>query len=784
MPHVKESIVLMDDNEALNASDMLLSEEDKQLIEELEALLEEEKQERQRMLDGLAAYVSKEFSERRSLRTTIESRWLTAESLYLGSLGANVIDSKNPFYNDEHRNEIHPQFNLIRTKVDNTVAVLISSQFATGDKNWSIKPSPSAELCPEDEQLAAQRAQQKSPDVTPEMVQSERQKLSLEKARGMSSTIEDQLEISNYGKNCRESIFDLVRIGSSVMKGPTNSAKMKKSYNLQYTQDGKRVYIPSLSSEPRPGVYRVDPWLFFPKMTTADPCNIPDSIEVHPFVARELQDLKSNPGFFADVIDEILKEKPKSWEAPTSTYGPAGLTSGTERLFKDKYLLLEYHGPISRKKLDMMDVSYSCDNEDEDTVFGEIWVCNDKVIRFDVHSLEGQNEIPYAIDNFKKDPGSVFGFGLPDILQDQQVVSNQLYRYALWNVGLTAMPIGVINKAIISSAATGQGLDVVPGKLYVANEHDSDIDLSKALRFIDVPTQQEELVNFMQFVRGLAEEESNMPAVMAGLQTPQGEESATGIAVRGENATAPLFFQSQQWDDNITKKVIGWMYDWNMQFNPDDFIKGDYEIDVTSQTQRIKQQKMRLDVQNVLQMAGQNPEVSLNVDSNAMLRNLLQMMELPEGGIRTPEEVEAESQRRAQNQQPDPNMLKAQADMLNAQNKSKELDLEAQRLQLEQQELQHRAQMEYATKMENYETREKEAGIRLAEKQMDLQIEYLKLAQKDDQNRAQYVFQAQQLQAKMAMEQTKLGVDAQLKATDQALYQQEMKIKEKQGSGV
>src|SRR5690606_12756614 len=119
-----------------------------------------------------------------------------------------------------------------------------TSKFASGDKNWDIKPSPNAELCPEDEQLAAQRAEAKSQQVSQEMVESEVQKLSSEKARGMSNTIEDQLNGCNYGNNVRESLFDYVKLGTGVMKGPTNSAKMKKSYRLEYTSENKRVYIP------------------------------------------------------------------------------------------------------------------------------------------------------------------------------------------------------------------------------------------------------------------------------------------------------------------------------------------------------------------------------------------------------------------------------------------------------------------------------------------------------------------------------------------------------------
>lgn len=759
------------------------------------------------VFDSLTKMVEEKFTDRKTWRATKEAQWITAESLYLGRLGGNVNDTKNPFHLDGDQNhQIPPDFNIVRTKVDNTVAALEASQFATGDKNWDLRPSPKSELCPEDAQLAAQQAQQRAQGapVTEALYQSEVQRISADKCRAMSETIEDQLNQGNYGSEARKSMEDLVKLGTAVQKGPTNSARLRKSYTIERTADGKRIYIPILSYEPAPASWRVDPWLFFPDMTTNDPNRLKDSIEVHPYTRANLQDLRSNAGFFPEQIDKVLKEEPKDWISVFHDIrGAASLTSSTERLFKDKYLILEYHGPITKKDLDLAGIDYSCTCDGEgDSVFGEVWVVNGKVIRFAVHALDGQNEVPYAIDVFKKDPGSVFGFGLPDILEGQQRVINRLYFMALWNSGMSCAPMQIINKAILSPAGRGQGYDVAPGKTYLANEHSGDFDLSRAILFVDIPNATPELTQFMDYVRQLAEESSNMPAIMAGLSTPTGSESATGIAIQNQNATAPLFHQSQQWDDNITKKVIRWMYDWNMQFNEDDWIKGDYDIDVITTTQYINQQKARLDLQNLLMMAGQDPEVSIQIDRGDAVRALLATMKLPAGMVRSVEAVEAERQRMAQNQQPDPAAIKAQADMLNAENKTKELELKSQEVELQREEMQHRAQMEYATKLENYETREMEAQIRLQEKQMDLQIKYLELAVKDESSRASYVQKAEEIQAKaaleavklqgsmqqaqskQALESAKLGVEAQLKATDQAIHQEEMELRRSTGSGV
>lgn len=779
----------MDDREITAV--VSVSEGDAVSEEEMEAALELARQlemQRQEVFSRLAQMVDKEFTERKTYRNTKEAQWITAESLYLGRLGGNRNETKNPFTHD-NQTEIPPDFNIVQTKVDNTVAALEASQFATGDKNWDLKPSPTAELCPEDAQLAAQSAQEKAQGapVTEALYQSEVQRISSEKCRAMEAEIEDQLTQCAYGSEARKAMEDLVKLGTAVMKGPTNSARLKKTYEIQYASDGSRVYIPRLSFEPRPGTWRVDPWLFFPDTTTNDPNKLKDAIEVHPYTRSNLQDLRSNEGFFVDQIDEVLKEKPKDWVSVFNDIrGAASLTIGTERLFKDKYLILEYHGPIKKADLDASGVEYACTcGEDDETVFGEVWVCNGKVIRFAVHALDGQNEVPYAIDVYKKDPGSVFGFGLPDILEGQQRVINKLYYLALWNSGMSCAPIQVINKAILSPAGRGQGYDVAPGKTYLANENSFDYDLSRAITFIDIPNSTAELVSLMDYVRALAEESSNMPAIMAGMTTPQGQESATGVAIANQNATAPLFHQSQQWDDTITRKVIRWMYDWNMQFNPTDWIKGDYEIDVITSTQLINRQQAKLDAQNLLMMAGQNPEIALHVNTPEVIRGVLSMMKIPfSEWVKTPEQVEAIQQQMAQNQQPDPNLLKAQADMMQAENQRKKMEIEEQRLQFQTQQEQQREYWDHLEKMEQYKTRQLELQADLVEKEYDHAIKQLDLAIRDENQKADAIVKAQQSLLNAQTMKAKIGADMQLKATDQALHAQEMQLRRETGAGV
>ena len=51
------------------------------------------------------------------------------------------------------------------------------------------------------------------------------------------------------------------------------------------------------------------------------------------------------------------------------------------------------------------------------------------------------------------------------------------------------------------------------------------------------------------------------------------------------SSTTLLDFLAEEWDDQVTEKIIRRYHAWNMQYNPKPEIKGDYVIDVKSATE-------------------------------------------------------------------------------------------------------------------------------------------------------------------------------------------------------
>ena len=222
------------------------------------------------------------------------------------------------------------------------------------------------------------------------------------KAQAMSQEIEAQLDSCRYAYQSRLAIMDRIILGTGVLKSPVNTGKVKTVYR----QDSfTGTWITATEVVYSPIVERVDPWMFFPDDTTNDPCKIRDAIELHPMTANELAEFKLHEGYIKSTIDEVLKTPPSAYNSEYFLEY-VRLSESNPQLFKDKYCVVEWHGPISKSDLDAIgQVPYY--ESATDDYYAEVWLCNGKVIRIDLENIEGTYETPYSVSAWRKDPSSV-----------------------------------------------------------------------------------------------------------------------------------------------------------------------------------------------------------------------------------------------------------------------------------------------------------------------------------------------------------------------------------------
>jgi hypothetical protein len=729
-----------------------VSQEEMQRLEEEARAMEEEKQ---KILEKLAGEIQGKFTERAGRRSMKEREWLESTRLYLGSLSLDrgTDDKEHPIAQTGRSNK--PRHNLVRTKCSVAIAKSVSSQFAGGDKNWDINATPSSEGDQAHNQIAA---------------------------KAMEREILDQQEEDNYGYKSRLAMQDRVILGTGILKGPLPA----RDQRLTYTQDsdpvtGEIVMIPEYKTVKRPVMYQVSPWMFFPDDTVNDIRDAEDTIELHPMSKLQLMKLKKNPGFFPDAIDELLKLDPESYaNSAFSEY--SSLTDSGVNFLKDKYTVLERHGPLSIDQLGSLGITPSTNCLGDDTYFGEVWVCQGVVIRLELEAIEGLYENPYCVCPWEKDPNSIFGFGLPQIIKDPQRIAQITLDMILENASMSSGPVGIINTAFMEPF--DGDYTVRPGKMFRTTDYTLN-SVDQAMKFLQVPNMSANLFPLLEFARSAAQEESAIP--FFGVESPiASTDSATGLGMLQASESVVSDFKSEEWDDMMTERIIDRYFHWNMQYNAKPEIIGDFEIDVRSSTEFRNKQLAVKDLEKLSVEAAQNPAMAAVINQPALQRARLAMLRVTSDQIvKSPEQVAQEEEAAKQNPPPpDPAMLKYQSDMAATEVAKEKIALEREKMQFEMAFQQAREEMNHKERMGANYMRELEVQARVTESMAEREIELLKLAQKEDSDKAWIMAELSKSELQADAQKFQAGLDSQSKFRDQALTAAELKMKRETGSGI
>lgn len=648
---------------------------------------------REELLESLASAIEDKFQTRARNRAPKEQQWLRATELYYGKLAftGSLINRETPFELVNYADR--PDVNIVRSKCSIAIAQTFSMQFGTGNKNWDLWPGKNNKD-PMNEAASA----------------------------NMSAVIEEQLDASHYVSVCWKGMRDRVILGSAVLKGPASVGKLVRTY-MQL--EGSSTWVPDLTVDYSPELKHINPWFFYPDETVDSIDNLGDTIEVHPRTALELKKLMKHEGFNAEAIARVLEQKPEEYRSQAwADY--AKLSENNPNLYKNKYLVLEYHGPITRTQLDKLEIE-PCYESVNDEYYGEVWVCEGEVIRVELESIEGSFRAPYYMSVWEKDPGSVFGYGVPLMMEDAQRVVNATWHMILDN---SAQSSGVqvgMHKHLIEPA-NGKW-ELGPNQIWYITDAGSTVQ--EALQFFTTPNVTGDLIPVMQIAQQFAEEESGIPLITAGLNSPQATDSATGQLVIQQASTTLLDFMSEEWDNCITSPIIEAWYGWNMQYNPDDSIKGQFEVDVRTSTQYKNKQLHIRDLEKLSVEAAQNPGLAKWVNMDALTSKRLNLMNLPDKTIiKSEEQVRAEEEAAAQNPPVDP-------EMINMQLEARKLALEEAKLQFESQQQQQRELWEHQERMLAGQARFVESQARVAVSQNEKETEIIKLMQKSEATAAQ-----------------------------------------------
>jgi len=750
----------------------IMPEEAADLLGQLEALQaeiasEQEKVEAERVafFSQLAKEIEGKLSSRMSRKGVKQNQMIESMRLALGNLSTyDWIDPDNPFAEPQRADTF--KVNIVNQKCQAALSQVIAFQFAGGDKNWQLRAPQVINVDPSDVEQTQQQAQA---PLDPEQVVGYRMGL-------MEAEMDNHLARTDYALEVRKAMRDWVYLGTGIMKDPVNLGKLNKNYTKQQTSDGTLIRVPSFDMEYLPCAYRVNPILFFPDDSVNSIKDAEDSIELHPKSKSQLRELLYNPGFIKEQVALALKEAPKSYTQSPLTEQNA-ITGGGLNLLKEKYIVMEFHGPVSGADLAMAGKEAYYESED-DVYFAEVWVVNGRVIRFELSNIEGCRSVPYEVAVWEEDPGSIFGFGIPMLIRDEQYSLNATFQMILDNAGVSAGPQVIVDTTIIRPAEGG--LECTPWKVWYTNEYGADV--SKAMSFVNVPNNFEGLANLFSLLKQVADEASSINLLTSGLGTPTGAgDNATSMAIMNQNASSPLFFKAEVWDDNITKPLLNAIYDWEMQYNPNDSIKGSFVVDVRTPTQLLRNTQEQQKLERLSMEISQGSPLGEWIKMDGLLNARIRLMHLPASGIiKSPEEV-AQDRANAQPPPPDPKLLEAQAKMEANQIAMRRLELDSEKIKQEMGIQFEKLKMELAVQMETNRIREVEAMASVRKADLDFQSSMAQLASRSEADRARIIADLQKHQQQATTEKFLAGTDIALKIRQQDMDKQELNYKRQTG---
>jgi hypothetical protein len=250
----------------------------------------------------------------------------------------------------------------------------------------------------------------------------------------------------------------------------------------------------------------------------------------------------------------------------------------------------EYHGSVSGKTLLEwgMDPAQIPDPEQEYRVTA--WLIDRFVIKTQLDPTPSQRA-PYYVSQFEKIPGTMYGYGLPDLLEDIQTVANASYRSLVNNMGIASGPQVVINDAVL---APGEDDSMYPWKRWHVS---FDPMMASAgmqpIMFYQPDSRATEIQGLIANLNLMADDVSAIPRYMTGGSQGGGAgRTASGLSMLMSNAAKTLQNVAASIDRDVFEPMLKHLYETIMLTMPGVF-RGDESVVVKGVVYAVKREQDR-----------------------------------------------------------------------------------------------------------------------------------------------------------------------------------------------
>ena len=378
-------------------------------------------------------------------------------------------------------------------------------------------------------------------------------------AKKMEKKIHDQLEESNANKQLRVAAFECALFGTGVMKGPF---AIDKEY-ANWDEEGE--YSPTIKTIPQTS--SVSLWNFYPDPDASNMDEAEYVVERHKMSRSQIRALKRRPFFRKNAIDLAVADG----ESYIKEWWEQAMEDDAQESKAERFEVLEFWGSVDTEVLEGHDIDIPEELADMDQLNVNIWVCNGKVLRLVMNPFT-PSIIPYYAVPYEVSPYSLFGVGIAENMDDTQTLMNGFMRMAVDNAALSGNMLIEVDE---TNLVPGQDLSVYPGKVFRRQGGAP----GQAIFGTKFPNVSSENMQMFDKARVLADESTGFPSFAHGQTGVQGVgRTASGISMLMSAAHGSIRNVVKNVDDYLLAPLAKAFFNFNMQFDYDDSLKGDLEV--------------------------------------------------------------------------------------------------------------------------------------------------------------------------------------------------------------
>ena len=416
-------------------------------------------------------------------------------------------------------------------------------------------------------------------------------------ADAASDKIEDILEAGNFYGAFAEFLTDLPLFPFAVLKGPV----VKMVPALSWV-NGR----PMMRNLPRMFWERISPFDFYFSPGVAD-IEHAEIIERKRLTRTDLNDLLNLPGYDQTAVRLALQDYEnglRDWLDYPDT--EQALNEARENpYFNQSHVIdaIEYHGNIQGRMLlqNGADPQAVPDLDRDYTV--QTWVVGQHVLKTQINPSPRQR-VPYYVTSFEKVPGTIFGHGLPDILEDMQEIANASLRALVNNMAIASGPQVVVNTEVLHPTTNED--DLYPWKRWKVTS-DPMGNNRDPVTFFQPQSNSNELLMVYSAISGLADDISAIPRYVTGESLKGGAgRTSSGLAMLMNNSSKVLQTVASNVDGDVLKPALHGIYDMIMLTDTSGMLTGDEQIRVNGVTVAIQKETERQKQLQALQITA-NP---------------------------------------------------------------------------------------------------------------------------------------------------------------------------------